>query len=242
MDDFSKEEKENKIIFKDKLNSTELGVVSNKDNNSYENIFIDEKFSLKFIYYIVRELRKFKDLFSIYSLYDSELLESNLHKMGLKVLNYNYNLFNKKYYKIDKYDVKEQFDKESEKFYLDIVNEINGLNNKYLNNEYFKKYREIDNKDYLYRIYCQNDLVLGIVKYELEHKSKSNNKCFNYNNKVYINKIVGKDKKIIKDMIIDLFNIYQKDIIISVTYSEKILLDTVKELNNKFLCCQYSLK
>lgn len=246
MNEFSKEIKDKKITFKDKLNNTELVVVHDADKHAYDNIFIDEKFSLKFINYIITELKKSKDIAAIYSLYDSELLENALNDMGLRVANYNFNIyFTNKDYEINGYQISEEFDDDAKKFYADMINKINKVNYKYLSYGDYREHSEKDvNLDFLCRTYYKDGKVVGVVNYEImpyDPEYVAVNKHFDYNNKVCIRTILSEDKEVLIDMLKDLLNIYKKDMTISITYVERKTLSAIRKMDSKFVCCQYVL-
>ena len=141
-----------------------------------------------------------------------------------------------------------KLDDESKQFYLQTINQLSAINHEYFNpNSKFVEYDEtwFQNEKYIYRIYRKNNKVVGIVDYMVfednPNYGKPTNEVFNYNNKLCIRCLFAIEEKVLEDILKDLSNIYKKDIIISITYTDNILRKVVKKMNGKFNYCQYIL-
>jgi hypothetical protein len=248
MIDYVKKTENNKIIFKNNLDNTKLIVIHNDDENIYDPLFINDKYDLNFIDYVIKELKKTKDIFVIFSLVNSLKIENLLKENQFKILNYQYNIKFRNYSKICGYDISSNLDDEGKYFYLKNLNKINKSNNEYLSSN--KKYDEFNenwfkNKEFEYRIYKKNGKVVGIVDYKIFDNDSNNinktNEVFNCNNKLCIRCLLSDNKLVIEDIIKDLLNTYKKDIIIHSTYNEKDLKDVLVKLKSNFDFCQYIL-
>lgn len=248
MKNFIKNSKGNNIIFKDIKNSKELVVIHNDDEHIFDTIIIDDKYDITFINYIVKELKQTNDLAVIISLNDSLKLEKLLFDNDLRISNYQYSLENRTYSNINHYSITNKLDDESKQFYLQTINKLSAINHEYFNpNSKFVEYDEkwFQNEKNIYRIYRKNNKVVGIVDYVVFEDNptygKPTNEVFNYNNKLCIRCFFAIEEKILEDILKDLSNIYKKDIIISITYTDNILRKVVKKMNGKFNYCQYIL-
>ena len=248
MENFIKKSKGNNIIFKDIKNSKELVVIHNDDEHIFDTIFIDDKYDITFINYIVKELKQTNDLAVMFSLNDSLKLEKLLFENDLRISNYQYSLENRTYSNTNHYSITNKLDDESKQFYLQTINQLSAINHEYFNpNSKFVEYDEtwFQNEKYIYRIYRKNNKVVGIVDYMVfednPNYGKPTNEVFNYNNKLCIRCLFAIEEKVLEDILKDLSNIYKKDIIISITYTDNILRKVVKKMNGKFNYCQYIL-
>ena len=248
MENYIKKIDGNKITFKDIINNTELVVAHNDDEHIFDTIFIDDKLDINFIEFIIKELKSSNDLGVIFSLYDSIDLENLMFNYGLRVSNYQYLVEYKDYLNINNYDISNNLDDESKKYFLQTINKLSMINRKYFNPKLkFFKFNEtwFNNKEYVYRIYRKNGKVVGIVDYKVfddnPNYGKPTNEVFNYNNKLCIRCIFGKDKSILEDILKDLLNTYKKDIVVSITYTENNLREVIKKMNGKFNYCHYTL-
>ena len=248
MKNYIKKNKGNNIFFKDIKNGKELVVIHNDDEHIFDTIFIDDKYDITFINYIVKELKQTNDLAVIFSLYDSLKLEKFLFDNGLRISNYQYSMENKAYSNINHYAITNKLDDESKQFYLQTINQLSMINHRYFDpNLEFTEYDEtwFQNEEFIYRIYRKNNKVVGIVDYKVfednPNHGQSANEVFNYNNKLCIRCIFAIEEKVLEDILKDLSNTYKKDIVISITYTDNILRKVVKKMNGKFNYCQYIL-
>lgn len=232
MDNYTKQIQDNKIIFKDILNKKELVVNHYDEDYHFDIVFIDESMSTNFILYVIKELKKTNDLSIVTSLCDSPIIDDVLINNGLRVLNYQYTIDNKEYLMNNNYDISNVLDDESKNFYLEKVNEISRANSKYLNldnelTKYNDKIFEIE--EFYYRVYREDKNIVGIVDYKV------------IDNKLFIRSLLCINEQVIEDIIKDLLNVYKKDLIISITYSENNIREIIKKLNGKFNYCMYKL-
>lgn len=247
MENYVKKIDGNKIFFKDIINNTELVVAHNDDDHIFDTIFIDEKLDISFIEFIIKELKKTNDIGVIISLYDSLHLENLLYNYGLRISNFQYTINYEDYLKTNDYDISSNLDEESKIFYLKNINKLSKINHQYFNpDSKFIEFNEtwFNNEDFIYRIYRKDGKIVGIVDYKVfaddPNYGKPMNEVFNYNNKLCIRCLFGKDKSILEDILKDLLNTYKKDIIISITYTENNLREAVKNMNGNFNYCQYT--
>ncbi len=232
MDNYTKQIQDNKIIFKDILNKKELVVNHYDEDYHFDTVFIDESMNTNFILYVIKELKKTSDLSIVTSLCDSPIIDDVLINNGLRVLNYQYTIDNKEYLMNNNYDISNVLDDESKNFYLEKVNEISRANSKYLNldnelTKYNDKIFEIE--EFYYRVYREDKNIVGIVDYKV------------IDNKLFIRSLLCINEQVIEDIIKDLLNVYKKDLIISITYSENNIREIIKKLNGKFNYCMYKL-
>lgn len=240
--------KDNKIIFKDKINDNQLIVTHVDDIDIFDEIYIDENYDLNFIDYVIKELKETNDLAVIFSLYYSTKLENILLNDNLKISNYQYIIKYKEYSNINNYEISTNLNNESKIFYLENVNRIGRINHNYSNtNDEFIEFNEtwFQNTEFIYRIYSENGIIVGIVDYTVfeddKEKWKYTNNIFNYNNKLCIRCLFGKDKNVLKNILIDLLNTYKKDIIINVTYAEDNLKNIINNMDGIFNYGRYTL-
>lgn len=232
MDNYTKQIQDNKIIFKDILNKKELVVNHYDEDYHFDTVFIDESMNTNFILYVIKELKKTNDLSIVTSLCDSPIIDDVLINNSLRVLNYQYTIDNKEYLMNNNYDISNVLDDESKNFYLEKVNEISRANSKYLNldnelTKYNDKIFEIE--EFYYRVYREDKNIVGIVDYKV------------IDNKLFIRSLLCINEQVIEDIIKDLLNVYKKDLIISITYSENNIREIIKKLNGKFNYCMYKL-
>ena len=232
MDNYTKQIQDNKIIFKDILNKKELVVNHYDEDYHFDTVFIDESMNTNFILYVIKELKKTSDLSIVTSLCDSPIIDDVLINNGLRILNYQYTIDNKEYLMNNNYDISNVLDDESKNFYLEKVNEISRANSKYLNldnelTKYNDKIFEIE--EFYYRVYREDKNIVGIVDYKV------------IDNKLFIRSLLCINEQVIEDIIKDLLNVYKKDLIISITYSENNIREIIKKLNGKFNYCMYKL-
>lgn len=246
MENYIKQIYENNVVFNDLINKKELSV-SRRNGNIFDALYIDENFDIKFVEYIVNELKKTNDLSVVFVLYDSIKLDNILYNRGFRISNYQYIIESKNYSAINNYGISSNLDGEGKKFYLNVINKIDKLNCDYQNN----KFINIDdtwfnNEEFTYRIYRKDGKIVGIVDYRViendDNYDNAKNDMFNYNNKLCTRFIFSEEKDILEDMIKDLINTYKKDIIINITYSEKNLREVSKMMYGKFNYCRYILE
>ncbi len=248
MKNYIKKIEGNNIIFKDIVNNKELVVVHNDDEHIFDTIFIDEKLDIKFIEFIIKELKKTNDIGVIFSLYDSLHLENLLYNCGLRISNYQYTIEYKDYLNVTDYDISNNLDEESKRFYLKTINKLSKINRQYFNpDSKFIKFDDtwFNNEEFIYRIYRKNGKIVGIVDYKVFENDpnyrKPMNDVFNYNNKLCIRCLFSEDKNILEDILKDLLNTYEIDIVINITYTDNKLREAVKNMNGKFNYCQFIL-
>lgn len=248
MEKYSTIKKDDEIIFKDLTNDLELKIKHYDEDYIFDNIFINEKYELDFIEYVVKELKKTKDIGVLLAEYDSTLLENLLYKNELRISNYQYTIKKTKYNKMDSYEITNILDKEGKDFYLEMINKYAQSNFTYLYpNKEYKEYSEnwFNNEEFEYRVYRKMGKVVGIVDYKnFDYNSnygKTEKSYFSYNNKLCIRCIFSKDEQVLEEILKDLLNVFKKDIIIHFTYSEKYLKNILNNFNYKFDYCQYIL-
>lgn len=240
--------KDNEIIFKDLTNSLELKIKHYDDEFIFDNIFINEKYELDFIEYVIKQLKITKDIGVFCAEYDSPLLENMLYKNGLRILNYQYTIKKNKCTKIDNYEISDVLNKEGKNFYLEMLNKYAQGNFTYLNpNKKYQKCGEnwFKNGEFEYRIYRKMGKIVGIVDYKNfdydPNYGNVSNSYFNYNNRLCIRCLFSKESQVLEDILKDLLNVFKKEIIIPITYSEKNLKNILNNFNYKFDFCQYVL-
>lgn len=229
---YRKTKKDNKIIFEDIDNKICLEVIHNDNECIFDVVTIDEKYTLDFIEYFIKELKKTNDILVIISLYNSKKLEDLLSKYNFKVSNYQYTIKFNNYITHNNYDIFDNLDYDSKMYYLQMINKIGKVNHKYYNPN--KKYQEIDekwfnNEDTLYRVYKKDKKIVGISDYKI------------VDNKVCIRCLLSDDKIVLEDMIKDLLNVYKKDIIINIIYTENNIKEIINNLSSEFNHCKFIL-
>lgn len=238
--------KKEKIIFKDLINNIELEINHYDEDYIHDTIFINKNYDSDFIEYIIKKLKEANDINVLFVEFDSPNIEKLLKKYGLKVSNYQYQIKYSKSTELEGYDISDTLDDEVKDLYLNQINTYGYSNYKYLHpNGQYQEYGErwFHIEDYKYRIYKKMGKVVGIVDYKIFEDDSSysevSHKCFDYRNKLCIRCLFSEDIKVLEDIIHDLLNIYKKNIIINITYSEKKLRDVVKMFPNEFEFCQY---
>lgn len=88
MEKYTNIKKDNEILFKDLTNGLELKIKHYDEDYIFDNIFINEKYELDFIEYVVKKLKETKDIGVLFAEYDSPHLENMLYKNGLRISNY----------------------------------------------------------------------------------------------------------------------------------------------------------
>ena len=137
MANYIKRINENSVVFNDLINQKELSV-SCINGNIFDALYIDENFDIKFVDYIVSELKKTNDLIVVFVLYDSIKLDNILYNRGFRISNYQYIIESKNYSVINNYDISSKLDCEGKKFYLNAINKIDKLNCDYQNKKIYK--------------------------------------------------------------------------------------------------------
>ena len=248
MKKFTNVRDKDRIVFKNLSDSSELIVNHFDEEYICDTIFIDEKYDLDFVNYIVHILKETDDIGVLFAKYDSRHLEKVLANNGLKVSNYQYTIRNDENYRVCEYEVSDVLKFEEKNFYLGIINKLARENCAYLNpdkefQEYGDRWFEIE--DYQYRTYRKNGVIVGIVDYknfECDAYCKEvSNDCFDYNGKLCIRCLLSEDEKVLEDMLRDLLATYKKEIVINVTYGEKSLKAVLNKFDCKFDFCQYVL-
>lgn len=248
MEKYIKKIENDKIIFKNLSDGSKLKTVHYEDEYIFDTIFINEKYDLNFINYIIQQLKKSKDIKVLFVEYDSSNVEKMLYKNGLKVSNYQYTIKNSKNFKLNTYEVSNILNHEAKNFYLKIINKLSRENYIYLNsNKPYQEYGEkwFYNEEFEYRVYRKMGKIVGIVDYknfdyDPNYENTTSN-YFNYNNKLCIRCLLSEEEQVIEDILKDLLTFYNKDIIINITYTEKSLKNVVENFNSKFDYCQYIL-
>lgn len=248
MEIYTKSLEDNKIIFKNTLDNSELSVIHYDDEYIFDTIFLNEQYDLNFINYIIQELKKSKDIIGIFSLYDSQVLEKLLENNGLRVLSYQYTIKYSKKTELEHYNISNILDQEAKDFYLKMINMYIKINHQYIypntesqeiNENYFK------NEGFIYKVYRKNGKIVGIVDFQIVNYNCTDESslpsCFNHCNKLFVRGIFSEEKQTLENIIMNLLNTYQRDIIINITYTENELKSVVNKLNGSFDFCQYIL-
>lgn len=251
MKKYISERENNRIIFKNLLDNSELEVMHYDEKYAFDQIYIDEKYDLDFIEYVIQELKKLNDIGVLYGEYDSLKLEELLYRNGFRISNYQYTIKYLNNFEIGDYKVSDTLNQEEKEYYLKMINKSTLDNHQYINpNRPYEKYTEkwflsAAQEGFKYRIYRNKDKIVGIVEYINFDKNyiikDDTKKYFNWHNKLCIRCIFSEDEQVLEDMIKDLLNIYKKDIIIHITYNEKILKKIVNKLDGRFDVCLYAL-
>lgn len=82
MEKYIKVIENNKIIFKNLLDGSELKIAHYEDELIFDTIFINEKYDLDFINYVILQLKKSKDLRILFVEYNSSIIEKTMYKIG----------------------------------------------------------------------------------------------------------------------------------------------------------------
>lgn len=248
MSNYKKETKGNKIIFKDE--DLELSVTHYDEDYISDTILLDDRYSIDFISYIVESLKESGDLLTLDVLFDSKELEKVLENHGLKISNYEYRIksstglvnVGKKKYEVDSF-----LDEEAKEYYLGKINEATKINHSYYNPKqkvsfYTEKVFEVG--EYSYLVYKENGKIVGIVDYKVfscDLSSKPVHDIYDYSNKVCVRSIFGENEMVMIYILNDLLKRFGKDIIISVTYTEKNLREAIVSCGGEFKRCLYIL-
>jgi len=123
---------------------------------------------------------------------------------------------------------------DEKQFYLDMINKTIAINQEYYHlNQLQEKIDEkfIDNPKYIVDYAIVEDNSYNVI----------NNRDLTHNNVLLIRILLSDDEFVIKYIIKDLFNTYQKDIIISILYTETKLQRVIKELGGTFRYSQFFL-
>lgn len=249
MEKYSNVRENDKIIFKNLLDNTKLEVMHYDEEYAFDQIFINEKYDLDFIEYVIQKLKETKDIAGLYSEYDSLKLEELLYKNGLRVSNYQYTIKYSKNFESSNYEISDTLDQDGKEYYLKMINKSLRDNHQYIApNRQYQEYTEkwFENEEiekFNYSIYRKNDQIIGIVEYfDNDYNGVESPKTYlDWNNKLCIRSIFSEDEQVLEDMIKDLLNIYKKDIIIHITYNDKTLKNVVNKLDSKFDVCLYVL-
>ncbi len=245
MDKYSKEFKDNMFVFNDLEKDVSLKVEHYDEEGVFDVLFVDERFDVDFVAYIVRELKKTDDILTLYSTYDSHRLESKLDELGMKVSNYQYCVEGDVSSAKGKYEIEDALDDVAKDYYLGNINEYARKNYRYLygqemEDEYGSKWFREDEQSY--RVYKKNGKIVGVVDYQVFEKSEGGhptNEVFDVADSVCIRALFGEDEDTMKDILRDLSSVYNKRIIVNVTHSEKMLKEALVNLNGKFAFCQF---
>ncbi len=248
MKKYDKSVDNDKIVFRDLTNNLELSVMHYEEECAYDTPFIDERYDIDFLKYVIEDLKESKDIGILFVEYDSKTLEEELSKLGLKVSYYQYTIKPSKNAKSEGYEIADSLDPVAKEFYLSTINRIGRENFKMTHpNEEYREYGEkwLYIEGFKHRVYRKNGKVVGVVDYQnFEYDpdyGTPTNKYFDCNNKLCIRCFFSEDDKVFEDIIDDLLAIYKKDIIVSITYNEKNLKRVVDSLNSEFDFCQYTL-
>lgn len=251
MEKYINKKENDKIIFKNLLDNTELEVTHYDEEYVFDQIFLDEKYDLDFIEYVIQKLKETKDIPGLYSEFDSLKLEELLYKNGLRISNYQYTIKYSKNFELSNYEISDTLDQNGKDYYLKMLNKSSRNNHPYLDpnhsyREYTEKWFENEEiKKYKYRIYRKNDMIVGIVEYinfDNDYTVGDSIKSyFDYSNKVCIRCIFSEDEQVLEDMIKDLLTIYKKDITVHIIYNDKALKNVVNRFDSRFDVCLYVL-
>ncbi len=230
-----------KIIFKNLLDSSEIVVTDCDSEYAFDNIFINEEYDLDFIDYVVKKLKQSKDIGVMTAEYDSPILEKLLYENGLRVSNYQYTIKKNENFKLDNYEVSNILNKEDKEFYLKMINKFSRDNHQYIDpNGQYQEYTEkwFDNGRFEYRTYRKNGKIVGVVEYQnFDYYANSSNSI----NEFHIRCLFSDEDQVMEDILKDLLSIYKKDIIISITHNEKKLKSVVNKMDSDFDFCLYVL-
>ena len=223
----------NKIIFEDLKNNSRLNVIHYDDPNVFDEPIIDKQYSLDFVDYFVKELTKTNDIYAILSNYDSKELENLMFNNDFRVFNYQYIIKYRNFNQSRIYDVENNLNDESKKYFLKHINNMVETNNEYLNpNQTMEKIDDkyFDNVYSIYRVYKENNKIVGIVNY-----SDSNDFLGIYG-------LFGENQNILDYIVNDLLINYKKDIYINILYSQNDLKRIVENNKGKLRFCEYVIK
>lgn len=238
---YEKIEKDNCYYFRDNKNNKEIKFLKKELHDceiySCDILRISKDFDYEFIDFILKELIKTKDLLVVEVLFQNEEIIDILHKNNLKIANINYEIPLKKYNFQNEFVVSNKLDSESKKYFLNHINEIGRINQKYMNPNV--KYREVSDKwfgieDYQFLIYKYNGKIMGMVDFKIFDDDKCADDLYNCCNSICIRTILADNEKIIEDMFKDLINRYQKRIILSHLYTDIMLKNAILNVNGIF--------
>lgn len=247
MQNYIKELFGDNIIFKNLSDGTELIIKHYDDKSRFDSICIKDNYDINFIEYVIDELKNTNDIKALFSLYDSKELEKLLQKKGLKILSYQYRINYKNKDKVDNYNIDDILNKDSKKYYLNKLNDFQKINCKYYNPNF--KYTDFDEKwfdndEFEYRVYKQNNKIIGIVDFRKPIKETDYNNSediFIIDDKLYIRYIFAEKDTTIEDIIRDLLYTFKTDIIFNVHYTNNQLKNIIKKLDGEFDYCAYTL-
>lgn len=241
---FKKEYTDDKITFIDRKDNKVIAIKHYDNPNCFDILRINEDLDNEFVNYIIEELQSTNDIAACEVLYNDKNIEDIFHNNGFKVLNYNY-LIPYKEYNLSKNLISDNdFDDESKKYYLDMLNKLLNENTKYYcpNREYFvidEKYFE--NTEFEYMVYRINNKIVGVVDFSNFDYAKENiDELYNYSNKLAIRNLFADTIEISVQILKDLLNKYEKDIIISHLYKEDNLKEVIKNVNGEFKYTMYT--
>lgn len=175
-------------------------------------------------YYYFRDNKNKKDIkFLKKELHDCEIYSCDILRIS-KDFDYEFVVSNK-------------LDSESKKYFLNHINEIGRINQKYMNPNV--KYTEVSDKwfgmeDYQFLIYKNNGKIVGMVDFKIFDDDKCADDLYNCCNSICIRTVLADNEKIIEDIFKDLINKYQKRIILSHLYTDIMLKNVIANVNGIF--------
>jgi len=239
----------NEIIFKNKIDNTQLTITHFDKSDTYDAPIINKNYDLDFIDFVIKELKRTNDIVSVMTLYDNYNLENMLVENGFRSIITEYIIDYNDYNDITKYETSNDLNKESKEYYLNMLNRFSRINQSvFYPNEEYKEYNDDSfhwDNGYIYKIYKQDGKIVGMVDYiifEEKEELKEKESYNNYNGKLCIRGLFSDKKDILEDIIKDLLNEYKKDIVINVSSIDDDLNDIVNKLNGKFKYRIYDLK
>ncbi len=247
MNKYTKKIENDKIIFSNLTDNTEIIIKHYDNKNSFDILYIDNHYELSFIEFVVEELKKTKDIYLLISNFYSPQLEEKLFSKGFRVMNHDYLIEKNSYVLSQDYVSSDKLDKEGIKFYLEKLNESVTINRKHYNpDKNNNKITEsvLKNDKFAHKIYKKDGKIVGIVDYVVfEDNKKENTFTYDetYNNILCIRSLLSKYEILIEDILKDLANIYQRDIVISILYTEDKIRKVINKLGGKLKCSRYVL-
>jgi len=230
---FIKELKNDSYYFKDCKNNKEVKFAKRQlieDIYSYDVLRISEDLDYKFIDFIFQELIKTKDLLVIEVLFQNKDIIDLIHKNNLKICNFNYVIPFREYKVNNEYEFSECLNAENKKYFLNHINEVGKLNQKYINPDI--EYMDVTEKwfqmeDYKFLTYKKNNKLVGIVDFKIFDAYECNDKIYDCSNSICIRSVFANNQDILESMLKDLMKQFQKRVVISHLYTENMLKEAI---------------
>lgn len=228
------------IIFKDKEKNIELSVKHYPEDYHTDVVIVDENYTEDFIEFIVKELTKTKDLFSLYVKTDSKSIEKRMENLGYKVSNYQY-IISKDNCGSEaslEYDVSNILGEEEKDYFLKQINESTKKNHAYFRPNYeYSPYTETSDR-WQYLTFRVNGEIVGIVNFEdflPDDKEHEIDDIFLVSNRICIGGIFAQNEEIVVDIIKYLLHLYKKDVMVNFLYTEDMVKKGILLCNGKFM-------